>query len=232
MLLEVDHLSFSYGSKPALADISFDVAPGEIVGIVGANGAGKSTLLKILANVLMQDEGRVMMDGVDPLQRPIKYRRGIGYLPETCPLYREMTVADYLGYRSRLKGERGLRVRRRVNESIASCGLEGVADECIRNLSQGFRKRVGLADALIRRPRLLLLDDLLAGIDIATRKQIGETLTDVSARAAVLVAGHELREMAGWCTRFLVLSQGRLAETFRTCEHDFDALLQKIEERE
>jgi ABC-2 type transport system ATP-binding protein len=232
MLLEVDHLSFSYGSKRALEDVTFDVAPGEIVGIVGANGAGKSTLLKILANVLMQDAGRVAMDGTDPLLRPIKYRKGIGYLPETCPLYREMTVADYLVYRSRLKGERGLRVRHRVRESMDACGLSDVTSERIRNLSQGFRKRVGLADALIRRPRLLLLDDLLAGIDVVTRKLIGETLTAVSARAAILVAGHELREMADWCTRFLVLSEGRLVETVRTCEHDSNALLKEIAAQE
>lgn len=163
-MLEVDHISFSYGRHTVLDDVAFDVAPGEIVALAGPNGAGKTTLLRLLSCLLMQDSGTVRLDNINPLERPIKYRRAIGYLSEHCPLYSEMTVEEYLIYRVRLKGERSMRVRRRVSEALEDCGLEEQRKTRIRLLSQGFRKRVGLADALVQHPKLLLLDDPLAGL--------------------------------------------------------------------
>jgi len=137
-MLDVAHISFAYGTRPILKDITFDVAPGEIVALTGPNGAGKTTLLKVLACLLMQDAGTVHLHGVDTLQRPIKYRRTIGYLSAHNPLYNDMTVEEYLTYRVRLKGERAMRVRRRINEALSASGLTDVRDTRIGLLSQGI----------------------------------------------------------------------------------------------
>ena len=228
-MLKVDHISFSYGSRKVLNDVTFDVAPGEIVAVTGANGAGKTTLMKLLACRLMQDVGHVNLHGIDPMKRPVKYRRAIGYLAENCPLYDEMTVEEYLTYRVRLKGERTLRVRRRVSEALATCGLTEMIRTRIQRMSHGFRKRVGLADALSTHPKLLLLDDLLAGLDRPQRAKCAETLTAASSWAAVVVTGHELDEMADWCTRFIVLHKGHVAATLRTSAYDRHDLLATLD---
>lgn len=228
-MLEVDHISFSYGSHVVLDDVSFDVAPGEIVALMGPNGAGKTTLLKILACLLMQDAGTVRLDAVDPLVRPVRYRRGIGYLSEHCPLYSEMTVEAYLTYRVRLKGERSMRVRRRVSEALDQCGLAAAAKTRVRLLSQGYRKRVGLADALIMHPKLLLLDDLLAGLDVGQRKKTAAVMSAASSRAAVVVSGHEVHEMQDWCTRFVVLNRGRVVAMYRASDYSRSQLAKLLE---
>lgn len=228
-MLEIEHITFSYGRHRVLDDVTFDVAPGEIVAVTGANGAGKTTLLRLLACLLMQDAGTVRLDTVNPVERPIRYRRGIGYLSEHCPLYSDMTVEGYLTYRVRLKGERSLRVRRRVSEVLEMCGLEEVGKTRMRLLSLGYRKRVGLADALALHPKLLLLDDPLAGLDVRQRKKTAAVLTAASARSAVLVSGHEIQEMLGWCTRFVVLSRGRVAALYRVSDYARDELAQRLE---
>ena len=228
-MLEIDHITFSYGTHTVLDDVTFDVAPGEIVAVTGANGAGKTTLLRILACLLMQDSGTVRLDTVDPLVRPVRYRRGIGYLSEHCPLYSEMTVEEYLTYRVRLKGERNLRVRRRVSETLEQCGLAEAHRTRVRLLSHGYRKRLGLADALVMHPKLLLLDDPLAGLDMPHRKKIAGVLTAASARAAVVLAGHEVQEMLEWCTRFVVLHRGRVAAMYRVSDHNKADLARLLE---
>lgn len=228
-MLEVDHITFSYGKRKVLDDVTFDVAPGEIVAVTGANGAGKTTLLKVLASLLMQDAGAIRLDAVDTLARPIRYRRNIGYLSEQCPLYNEATVEEYLIYRVRLKGERNMRVRRRVSETLEQCGLTDERRTRVRLLSHGFRKRLGLADALVMHPKLLLLDDPLAGLDMAHRKKMAALLTTASARAAVVLAGHEVYEMLDWCTRFIVLRCGQVAATYRVNEYDKADLARLLE---
>jgi len=230
-MLEVKNITFSYTTQETLGNITFDVAPGEIVAVAGTNGAGKTTLLRLLSCLLMQDSGNVLIDGVDSLTRPIAYRSKLGYLSERCPLYEEMTVEEYLTYRLRLKGERQLRVRRRIDEVISQCRLDEHRKSVIRLLSYGFRKRVGLAEALTTHPSLLLLDDPLAGLDLPQRKQIAEVLTAVSSRSAILVAGHEIAFLLEWCTRFLVLHRGRLVATYRVQDFDKTVLLQKIEQQ-
>ncbi|MBP7636302.1 MAG: ABC transporter ATP-binding protein [Kiritimatiellae bacterium] len=228
-MLDVAHITFSYGANRILTDITFDVAPGEIVAVTGPNGAGKTTLIKILACLLMQDAGTVRLQGVDSLLRPVKYRRSIGYLSEHNPLYSDMTVQEYLTYRVRLKGERAMRVRRRVSEALAVSGLSGMHNTRIRLLSHGYRKRVSLADALSTHPKLLLLDDLLAGLDRPQRAACGAALSAASSRAAVVVTGHELDELLNWCTRVIVLDRGRIAALFRTSDFDRAELTARID---
>jgi ABC-2 type transport system ATP-binding protein len=209
-MLEVKHISFSWGRAPLLDDVSFTVAPGETVALAGANGAGKTTLLRILAGVCLPSSGTVVADAADMLRAPMRYRRLLGYLPESAPVEPGMTVKGYLKYRANLKGEMQKKIRHRVLEAMELCGLEARADARVDNLSQGLRKRVALADAILLRPRFLLLDDLLAGLDAETRISVGRILKSVSSFAATIVSGHELDELQGFATKFLVLKDGRI----------------------
>jgi ABC-2 type transport system ATP-binding protein len=207
-MIEVRNLAFSYRRRAILRDVSFVVSPGEVVSVIGANGAGKTTLLKILATLAVPDEGQILLDGSDALAKPLRYRRQIGYLPELPALDDDMSVRDYLRYRANLKGEPARRVRRRVNEAAEICRVADLMRAPIRSLSLGLRKRVALADALLLRPRVLLLDDFLAGLDTSMRRTAGEILSSAAAFSSVIVTGHELSDFAQWTTRFIVLRDG------------------------
>lgn len=209
-MLEVKNIAFSWGRTRLLDDVSFVVAPGETAVLVGANGAGKTTLLKILAGLCCPSSGTVQADGVDTFTHPLRYRRVMGYLPETAPADPDLTVRDYLRYRANLRGEMAKKIRHRVLEAIDLCNLEGHEEDRIGTLSFGLRKRVALADALLLRPRYLLLDDLLAGLDPVTRASFGRILAAVSSFAAVVVTGHEIDELATWATQFYVLKEGHV----------------------
>ena len=209
-MLEVQDISFAWGKAPLLDGVTFSVAPGEVAALVGANGAGKTTLMKILAGVMLPLSGTVLADGSDAFANPIRYHRVMGYLPENCPTEPDMTVKDYLTYRARLKGEMTKKIRHRVQEAMSLCGLGELAKGRIGRLSFGQRKRVALADALLLRPRFLLLDDLLAGLDAVTRASLGRILAAVTMFAAVVVSGHELDELEAYAGKFLVLKDGRM----------------------
>lgn len=227
-MIEVRNLAFSYGRQKILRDISFVVSPGEVVSIVGANGAGKTTLLRILATLQLPDSGSVMMDGLDALARPIRYRRQLGYLPERVALYDDMTVKEYLRYRALLKGEPSKRVRRRVSEAVEICQIGDIMRSQIATLSTGLRKRVAIADAMILRPRILLLDDFLAGLDGTMRGVAGTILSNIVAFSSVIVTGHELDEFSKWTTRFLVLRDGVISSTVETAGLDLPTLGKRL----
>ena len=212
-MLEVRNLSFSYDKRRILKDVSFSVAGGERVCLVGANGAGKTTLLRVMATLAVPDSGSVLLDGQDAFARPLRYRRRLGYLPERFALYEDMRVKDFLAYRAGLKGEPPKRIRRRISEAAQMCMLDDALRSPIRGLSAGEKKRVALADALLLRPRLLLLDDFLAGLDCAMRKVAGEILANAAAFSSVVAAGHEIDDFAGWASRFLVLRDGVIADS-------------------
>ena len=212
-MFEVRNIAFSYHSTPVLRDVSFVVSPGEAVCVVGANGAGKTTLLKVLATLAVPDSGTVMVDGQNALLRPLKYRRQLGYLPERVALYDDMTVKEYLNYRALLKGEMSKRIRHRVDEACETCRISNLLRSPIRSLSAGLRKRVALADALLLRPRVLLLDDFLAGLDGEMRAAAGEVISDAASFSAVVATGHELDDLAKWTTRFLVLRDGTISSS-------------------
>ena len=209
-MLEVRNISFAWGKTPLLDDVTFSVSPGEVAALVGANGAGKTTLMKILAGVILPASGTVLADGNDTFANPLRFHRMMGYLPENCPAEPDMTVKNYLTYRARLKGEMVKKIRHRVQEAMSICGLDARADSRIGRLSLGLRKRVALADALLLRPRFLLLDDLLAGLDPVTRASLGRILSTVAMFAAIVVSGHELEEMETYTSKFLVLKDGRM----------------------
>ena len=228
-MLEVRNIAFSYNRKKVLRDVSFVASPGEVVTIVGANGAGKTTLMRILATLQLPDSGTVMMDGVDALARPLRYRRQLGYLPERIVLYDDMTVKEYLRYRALLKGEPAKRVRRRVSESVELCQIGDILRERIGMLSAGQRKRVAIADAMILRPRVLLLDDFLSGLDGAMRAATGSLLSSAVAFSSVIVTGHELEDLAKWTTRFLVLHDGVLSASIEAAGQDLPVLRERLD---
>ena len=228
-MIEIRNLRFSYGARQILRDVSFVASPGEVVSVVGANGAGKTTLLRILATLAVPDSGTVMMDGQDALARPLKYRRQIGYLPERVALYDDMTVRDYLHYRAQLKGEPAKRVRRRVAEATELCQVGNLLRAPIRILSAGQAKRVALADALLLRPRVLLLDDFLAGLDKGLREAAGSILSNAAAFSSVIVTGHELGDFARWTTRFLVLRNGVISAAVDTAGLDGATLDERLD---
>ena len=229
-MVEIRNISFSYGSKPVLRDVSFVASPGEVVCIVGANGAGKTTLLKILSNLVIPDGGVIMCDGQDALSRPLRYRRQIGYLPESPALYPDMTVRDYLTYRAELKGEPMRRVRRRIGEAVEFCGIGEVLKSRIAPLSLGMRKRVALADALLLRPRILLLDDFLSGMDLPMRDSAGEILSSSAAFSSVIVTGHDIDDFLRWATRILVLKDGVIACSVTASGSDVNVLRNRLAE--
>lgn len=215
-MFEVRNLAFSYGKTQVLRDVSFVVSPGEAVSIVGANGAGKTTLLNILATMIVPDSGMVLSDGQDAFARPLHYRRQIGYLPEKTAMYEDMMVKEYLQYRAALKGEPSKRIRRRVGEAAELCQVREYMRVPIGRLSAGLRKRVALADALLLRPRVLLLDDFLAGLDHTMRAAAGAVLQNAAAFSSVIMTGHEIDEFAKWTTRFLVLRDGIVSSSIQT----------------
>ncbi len=211
-MLEARDISFAYSRRPILDGATFTVASGEAVALVGTNGAGKTTLMRVLAGLLFPMSGTLRADGFDALRETIRFRRQLGYLPESAPSEPGLTVKAYLKFRAKLKGEQVRRIRHRVLEAMASCGLDELGETRIASLSNGQRRRVALADALLLRPRFLLLDDLFAGIDPATRASLGKTLTSFAQFATIIVSGHELDELSRCTTRFLVLKDGRVSE--------------------
>lgn len=212
-MFEVRNIAFAYRSTPVLRDVSFVVSPGEAVCLVGGNGAGKTTLLKILATLAVPAAGQVQYDGQDALVQTMRYRRQLGYMQERPSLYDDMTVRAYLAYRARLKGEPEKRIRRRIGEAADICQVADALGRSIGRLSYGLRKRVALADAMLLRPRVLLLDDFLAGLDTEMREAAGGVLSSVAAFSSVIVTGHEIEDMAKWATRFLVLRDGVIGAT-------------------
>ena len=227
-MIEIRNLAFSYRRQKVLRDVSFVVSPGEVVSVVGANGAGKTTLLKILATLQLPDTGTVLVDGQDALARPLRYRRQLGYLPERIALYDDMTVREYLRYRAILKGEPSKRVRRRVSEAVEICQIGNILRTPIASLSAGLKKRVAIADAMILRPRILLLDDFLSGLDHSMRETAGTILSNVVAFSSVIVTGHELDDFARWTTRFLVLRDGVISASVDTAGLDLPTLRERL----
>ena len=209
-MFEVRNVCFARGGTDILSDVTFSVAVGEVVALVGANGAGKTTLLKILSGIWLPTSGTAIADGCDLLMEPIRYRRRLGWLGETAPAEDDLTVKGYLKYRARLKGEQTRKIRHRVREALAVCGLTALSEALIGDLSRGQRKRVAFAEAVLLRPRLLLLDDVFAGLDAEARAAVVSMIASFRAFASVIVSGHETEWFARMDARLLELKDGRV----------------------
>ena len=217
-MIEVSHLTKYYGDYAAIRDVSFQVGKHQVVGFLGPNGAGKSTTMRILAGFLTASSGQAIVAGHDVLKDPLAVRRSIGYMPENCPLYPEMRVAEYLEFRAGLKGLHGAAARQRVDAAMDQCWLTEVRRQLIGTLSKGYKQRVGLADTLLADPPVLILDEPTSGLDptqiIETRKlirQLGEKHT-------VLVSSHILSEVEMTCDRAVVIVGGQVAAQGRLKE--------------
>jgi ABC-2 type transport system ATP-binding protein len=191
--------------------VSFQASRGDIMGVIGPNGAGKTTLLRLAAGYLQPTRGSIRLGSMDSFRHSFAYRRHLGYLPERCPLYDDMTVGEYLHYRARLKGLNYRRARRRARDLAEQLGLTTVRGRLIGSLSLGCRRRTGVADALLLDPRLLLLDDPIANVDPVECERIAACVAHSAQHAVVLITGHALAQLGALCTRFLVLRDGRVA---------------------
>lgn len=209
-MIEVRHLTKRFPGVIAVDDLSFDVRRGEIVGFLGPNGAGKTTTLRILCGYLPATAGEVRVAGYDVFRDSLEVRRRLGYLPENCPLYPEMRVIEYLRFRARLKGLSGRRMRERVEAVMRLCGLDGAGRRLIGELSKGFRQRVGLADALVHEPELLILDEPTLGLDPNQIREVRRLIRDLAERHTILLSTHILQEVEMTCRRVLIIHRGRL----------------------
>jgi ABC-2 type transport system ATP-binding protein len=209
-MIRVDNLTRYYGDFAALDGVSFELKEGEIVGLLGLNGAGKSTTLKILAGLLMPSLGSVSIDGTDLLADPDRVRGQIGFLPEEPPLYRDMTVTAFLTHAGRIKGMSASAVGQRLPSVIRSCDLQGREEQLISTLSHGYKKRVGIAQAIIHKPRLIILDEPISGLDPAQIVEMRKVVRGLSDGAAVIVSSHILSEISQTCDRILVVNDGKL----------------------
>ena len=210
VLIRAQGLSRRYGPVRALQGVSFELRRGEVLGLLGPNGAGKTTTLEILSGNLAPSEGRVWIDGLDLLERPLEAKARLGYLPDQPPLYRELTVDEFLHFCARLhRIPRRLR-REAVDQAKERCGLTGVGRRLIGNLSKGYRQRVGIAQAIVHNPRVVILDEPTVGLDPLQMREIRQLVRELAAEHTVLLSTHILPEVQAVCTRVQIIHRGRL----------------------
>lgn len=222
-MIQVEGLTKYYGERAAIRDLSFNIEKGEVIGFLGLNGAGKSTTLKVLGCVLLPTCGRVLIDGYDVTRDPHEIRKRIGFLPDTPPLYDEMTVSDYLAFVAQLRGVSQADVAQRVSETMKKTSLTERKDDVIASLSHGYRQRVGVAQALVHNPRLLILDEPTSGLDPVQIVEMRELIRALKGEHTVLVSSHILGEISQICDRYLVIQQGEIIA--RGTERDLSNLL-------
>ncbi len=205
-----EHLHKVFGRFTAVQDATFSVDKGEIVGFLGPNGAGKTTTMKMLTGYLPPTAGTATIAGYDILDHPLEARRHMGYMPENVPLYDEMRVLEFLEYRARLKGICGKSVRQQLGLVVDRCGLEPKRKNIISTLSKGYRQRVGLADALLGNPDLLILDEPTNGLDPNQIRQIRELIRSLAEEHTVILSTHILSEVEMICNKVIIIDQGQI----------------------
>jgi ABC-2 type transport system ATP-binding protein len=209
-MIEVSNLTKRYAGRTAVADVSFTVDRGEIVGLLGPNGAGKSTTMRILSGFMPATSGTVRVAGYDVFFESNEVRRRIGYMPENNPLYLEMRVREYLKFRARLKGLGWKKSRQRVDTVMEQCGLTDVRRRIIGQLSKGYRQRVGLADALVHEPELIILDEPTIGLDPHQIRAVRQLIKNLAEKHTVLISTHILPEVEMMCSRVLIMFDGKI----------------------
>jgi ABC-2 type transport system ATP-binding protein len=209
-VIHVSNLTKYYGDYAAVRDVSFEVSAGQIVGFLGPNGAGKTTTMRILAGFLTATSGKATIDGLDVFWQPLEVRRRIGYMPENSPLYLEMRVAEYLNFRAGIKGLHGRQRRQRLDYVLKRCWLTEVRRQLVGTLSKGYRQRVGLADALLADPPVLILDEPTAGLDPSQIRASRELIRELGRQHTILLSTHILPEVEMTCDRVIIIHRGQV----------------------
>lgn len=208
LLLEAKSLSRKYGNQLAVNDVSFHINKGEVLGFLGPNGAGKSTTMKMLSGNLAPDLGQIIINGFDLLDQPRQAKAHIGYLPEQPPLYKELTVYEFLKFCAKLNNV--AEIKNAVDTAIQRCGLEKVTNRLIGNLSKGYQQRVGIAQAIIHSPAVVILDEPTSGLDPIQIREIRQLIRDVADEHSVILSTHILPEVQTLCDRVQIMNQGQL----------------------
>ncbi len=209
-MIRTEALSRRYGPLLAVDNLSFEVSPGTVLGFLGPNGAGKSTTMKMLAGFISPSAGRALVGGHDVARDPLAVKRLIGYLPEGAPSYGEMTVAGFLGFVADLRGLRGAARRTRLAEVSDRLSLGGVARQTIETLSKGFRRRVGLAQAILHDPSILILDEPTDGLDPNQKHEVRTLIREMAHDKTIIISTHILEEVDALCNRVMIIGRGRL----------------------
>ena len=209
-MIEVDNLTKRYGPTLAVSGVSFVAQKGEILGFLGPNGAGKTTTMRVITGYLSPSAGRVLVAGYDVAQDPLEVKKRIGYLPENPPVYPDMTVAEYLAFTGRIKGVPGRDIKKRVDEVSEKCAVADVQHRQIGKLSKGYRQRVGLAQALVHNPDVLILDEPTAGLDPKQIIETRELIKGLAGEHTVILSTHILPEVSKTCQRVVVINAGHV----------------------
>src|SRR4030081_3495868 len=209
-MIKVENLTKRYAGQTAIKDLNFEVGKGEIMGFLGPNGAGKTTTMRILASFMPPTSGRASVAGFDVFEQSLQARAHLGYMPENVPLYNDMRVTEYLDYRAALKGVPHRRVAERVGDVKELCSLREVERKLIAVLSKGYRQRVGLADALVAEPDLLILDEPTIGLDPNQIRQVRELIKNLGKQHTILLSTHILPEVEMTCSRVIIIHKGQI----------------------
>lgn len=209
-MIEVKNLSKTYGNIEAIKNLNFSVKKGEVIGFLGPNGAGKTTTMKIITGFIPPSEGTVIIDDIDILENNIEVKKRIGYLPENLPLYNDMTVRSYLGFVAEIKGISRNGIKVRVSEVTKALGINDVENRMIKNLSKGYKQRVGLAQAIIGNPDVLILDEPTIGLDPNQIIDIRDLIKKLSADRTIILSTHILPEVSQLCDRVVIINKGQI----------------------
>lgn len=235
-MIKVNHLVKNYGDHQAVKDISMHVKPGQIVGLLGPNGAGKSTTMNILTGYISATDGEVVVGGYDILDEPLKAKAQIGYLPEIPPLYVDMTVAEYLKFAAKLKKVKKEELKEEVERVMEAVRISDVSGRLIKNLSKGYKQRVGLAQALVGNPPILILDEPTAGLDPTQIIEIRELIRELGKEHTVILSSHILSEISAVCDYIIIIDNGTVvAEDTKenlTKENSLEDIFVKMTRRE
>jgi ABC-2 type transport system ATP-binding protein len=210
-MIEVENLTKFYGPRRAINNLTFQIAPGEVVGFLGPNGAGKSTTMNILSCILPASSGTARIQGYDTFEHSIELRKIIGYLPETPPLYPDMSVYDYLLFAAQVRGLTGKKIRSAVETVIEKCSLKDVSHRIIGRLSKGYQQRVGLAQAMVHNPDILILDEPTIGLDPIQIIEIRKLIQELASSHTIILSSHILPEITQICQRVIIISEGEIA---------------------
>jgi ABC-2 type transport system ATP-binding protein len=209
-MIEVKNLTKYYGEKLAVNKLNFSLRDGEIVGLLGLNGSGKTTTIRMLTGFLVPSEGEVLVDGISNFQNPLEAKKKIGYLPESPPLYEDLTVWDYLEFVAKIKGVSKEDRGSQITQALDKTNLKEVQKELIGSLSLGYRKRVGIAQALLGNPKIVIMDEPISGLDPEQILEMRKLIASLSGQHTVLISSHILSELYKTCDRFLMIHQGNL----------------------